>query len=195
MWMIEESRNNGWAVFKLMLEAISMAYKSASMSSSAATIPISLSDTDSGTTRSLLLFLNLFQLCLLVHPNAKCQGLREQIWWELQSDPMSAKLHLWHKGLQLWLWGEIVCLCIWVCLYQRMQINLTELSPVVAGQYCSAAPLLHALLSHQGVCWLSTSHLQHTASSLWAASFSLSCIALWHTHASHIKDRDVRAGL
>lgn len=42
-------------------------------------IPISPSETGSGTTRSLLLFLNPFQLCLLVRPNAKCQGLREQI--------------------------------------------------------------------------------------------------------------------
>lgn len=42
-------------------------------------------------------------------------------------------------------------------------MNSTELSPVVAGQHCSAALLLlRALLSHRGGCWLSTS-LQHTA--------------------------------
>lgn len=91
------------------------------------------------------------------------------------SDPVSAKLYLWHKGLgRLIVWGDCVliwgvdfrdrvCLCVCACLCDS-GCKLIQPSPAAAGQCCSAALLpLRSLLSHRGVCSLSTSALQHTA--------------------------------
>lgn len=117
------------------------------------------------------------------------------------SDPMSVKFYLWHKGLRLWLWGEIVCYlcgfgaCVYVCVCGCKWIWLRSL---VVRRYCSAALLLLcALLSHQGGCWLSRSPLQHTAGKF--HFLSMSCLLSlspesWHTYASHIKDKRCEGG-
>lgn len=119
------------------------------------------------------------------------------------SDPMSAKLYLWCKGLGLWLWGEIARLRMWIsglCVCVSVDANECELSPVVAGLYCSAALLLlRALLSHRGRLLSqrfssSNTQLENSTSSPWAVSFLSLFVSPepWHTYASHIKDRDVR---
>ena len=76
------------------------------------------------------------------------------------SDPVSAKLNLWHKGLgRLIVWGDCVliwawisgsCVFVFVCLCDS-GCKLIQPSPAAAGQCCSAALLLlRSLLSHRG---------------------------------------------
>lgn len=78
------------------------------------------------------------------------------------SDPVSAKLYLWHKGLgRLIVWGDCVliwgvdfrdrvCLCVCACLCDS-GCKLIQPSPAAAGQCCSAALLPpRSLLSHRG---------------------------------------------
>lgn len=132
----------------MTLTAISTVYTVACISSTAPAVPLSTSETDLDTTRSLLLFLNLFQLRLLVHLNAECQYLREQIWRELWLCliPMSDELFLCHKGLCLRLWGEIACVCVLVSGSKLISENRCLLS--------TSAPAVRTLLSHQTGCCL-----------------------------------------
>lgn len=170
----------------MTLNAISTVYTVACISSTAPAVPLSTSETDSDTTRSLLLFLNLFQLRLLVHLNAKCQYLREQIWralW-LCLIPMWDELFLCHKGLCLRLWGEIACVCVPVSGCKLISENRCLLS--------TSAPAVCMLLSHQTGCCLSTP-VQRTSGKFHFLSSSCLLPLSWVvTHISpKIKERDV----